>query len=266
MPERQIPNSVIAEVSDALGSHYFNHTTLNTLFQRCGAPGDVPQGNCVNKCAQWLRRANEDPNVDAYSLLGGVLEEFMEVETHDPHLIERRQRVQRALAKHGLSYHTGGQILGASTGTPTRSLQQIIREHDLGGLETEFQRALSAVAADPPTAITAACAIIESLCKVYIKDNNLEMPTDQSIRPLWRVVQRHLGLQPGTVANQDLTRILGGIASVIDGIGALRTHTGSAHGHGRDSFQVEARHARLAIHSAHTLATFIIETWNEHRT
>jgi hypothetical protein len=58
-----------------------------------------------------------------------------------------------------------------------------------------------------------------------------------------------------------LVKILGGVASVVDGIGALRTHTGSAHGRGRHAYRVEPRHARLAIHAAHTLTTFLIETW-----
>ena len=92
------------------------------------------------------------------------------------------------------------------------------------------------------------------------------MPSDQSIKPLFREVQRHLGLNPGSVENQDINRMLGGLASVVDGIGSLRTHAGSAHGRGRDSFRLTGKHARLAIHSAHTLAIFILETWDENRT
>lgn len=59
--------------------------------------------------------------------------------------------------------------------------------------------------------------------------------------------------------------ILGGLGAVVDGIGALRTHAGSAHGRGRRAYRVEARHARLAVHAAHTLVVFGIETWAARR-
>jgi hypothetical protein len=87
------------------------------------------------------------------------------------------------------------------------------------------------------------------------------MPDRQTIKPLFAVIQRHLGLDPKAMEDDDLVKILGGFASVVDGIGALRTHTGSAHGRGRHAYRVEPRHARLAIHAAHTLTTFLIETW-----
>jgi hypothetical protein len=176
-------------------------------------------------------------------------------------LLERRGRVERSLARYGLSYQKGGQILGGTTATPSRSLQMIIRERDLGGLDTEFRRALDAVEADPPAAVAAACAILEALFKIYIQDNELALPSDQSIKPLWKIVQGHLGLAPTSVVDQDMNRILGGLTSIVDGVGALRTHAGSAHGRGRHSYPLAGKHARLAVHSSHTVATFVLETW-----
>ena len=84
---------------------------------------------------------------------------------------------------------------------------------------------------------------------------------EEIIKDLWRVVSKNLGLAPAAIVDQDINRIISGMLSVVDGIGALRTHVGSAHGHGREMYPLEPRHARLAIHAAHTLATFIVETW-----
>jgi hypothetical protein len=78
-------------------------------------------------------------------------------------------------------------------------------------------------------------------------------------------VQKALGLDPAEVADDDLKRILSGLASIVDGIGAFRTHVGSAHGRGRKAYRPAARHAKLAIHSAHSLVTFILETWDERK-
>jgi hypothetical protein len=148
----------------------------------------------------------------------------------------------------------------------TSSLEAIIRERDLDALQTEFDRALESVESNPPSAITAACAIVESVCKVYIADEGLTLPSEQTVKPLWREVQSHLGLAPGTVIDSDLKRIAGSLATLVDGIGSLRTHAGSAHGRGRDSIQISSAHARLAVHSAHSLVHFVLEIWPRHLT
>lgn len=57
-----------------------------------------------------------------------------------------------------------------------------------------------------------------------------------------------------------MRQILGGLASIVNGVGDLRTHAGSAHGHGNQGYQLEARHARLAVHAAHTVVGFVLET------
>lgn len=268
MPRITTPNPVIAEVSEALSNHH-THTELNILFQRSEAPGDPPVGNKADKCVSWLRRTNEDESTDPMVVLGGVLEEFMEIEPSDfnrDFLESRRDRINRSLAKYGLSYQQGGRILGATTATPTRTLEMMIRQRDLPGIEAEFSRALNTVGTDPPTAVTAACAILEALFKTYIQDNSLEMPSDQTIKPLWRVVRDHLGLQPRAGVEQDLVTILAGLTSVVEGVGALRTHAGSAHGRGRGAYALSSKHARLANHSAHTVATFVLESWDERST
>src|SRR5262249_26552128 len=91
-------------------------------------------------------------------------------------------------------------------------------------------RALANVETDPPTAITAACAILESTFKVIIADKALTMPADQSILHLWRPVQEHLQMQPGKASDPHVRQVLQGVASAVHGIAVMRRHTGSAHG------------------------------------
>jgi len=51
--------------------------------------------------------------------------------------------------------------------------------------------------------------------------------------------------------------------TVVAGIGAYRTHADSAHAQGRKIYRLQPSHARLANHSAHTIAVLILETWDE---
>lgn len=267
----KIPNPVAIVIGSVLGGYYSSHRHLDALFIEKGAPGEPPEGNLVDKCTAWLKRANDDQGVNALSLLGGVLEELMEVDSprmffSDAELEKQRKRVSEILAKHGLTYRPGGMIVGGRTAIPTRSLQEALRSRDLSALDVEFQRALENLEKDPPVAVTAACAIVEALCKVYIEDEGLELPSDQTVKPLWKVVQKHLGLDPAQLGDDDLKRILGGLASVVDGLGAFRSHVGSAHGRGEKAYRPAGRHARLALHSSHSLVAFVLETWDARKT
>lgn len=211
MADPRIPNPVAVVVGQVLGAHYYSHRRLNNLFVEKGAPGDPPIGNCEDKCIEWLKRASAETTVDALSVLGGVLEELMEVnrpplEQGEAALEQSRQKVRDVLARFGLSYHTGGRILGTKAGVATRSLESILRARDLQALDVEFERALSTIELDPGAAVTAACATVESLCRVYIEDEELVMPSDQSVKPLWKSVQSNLGLDPSQIADDDLNR------------------------------------------------------------
>lgn len=262
-----IPIPVLTTIGEVVGRHYFNHGRIESLFYECGAKGEPPQGSCVNKSVSWLKQSNDDPSVDVFALVGGVLQEFMELDAEfspDPeHWKKQRERVQKILQQYGLFYQQGGRLIGANVASPTRSLESILRGRDLDSVKLEFERALGSVETDPPAALTAACAILESLFKVYIQDEKLPLPSKETVKPLWAIVQVSLGLNPAIVEDEDLKKILSGLSSIIDGIGSLRTHVGSAHGRGRSRYAIQSRHARLAIHSAHTLCMFLIETWDE---
>lgn len=273
---KAIPVAVAAAVNDLLTG---SHRDLDHLFRMAGAPGEPPDLSHASKWKTWLLRANDDPTVDAHIVLGRIIEEFMEVDPPAHRTLEEelggpsalvkrqteRERLRELLARYGLSYSQGGKIRGGGIAVPMRSLESVLRERDLPALDVEFERALQNVDKDPPAAVTSACAIVEAMCKVYIEDEGLELPNDQAIKPLWKVVQKGLGLDPTQIADDDLKRILSGLASIIDGIGAFRTHVGSAHGRGRVAYRPASRHARLAVHSAHSLVGFVLETWDNRK-
>jgi len=91
------------------------------------------------------------------------------------------------------------------------------------------------------------------------------MPSKQDLQPVWSVVRKDLGFDPSRIEDRDLQEVLSGIIAVVNGIGALRTHASSAHGAGKKTYKLAPRHARLAIHSAHTVALFVIESWDKKR-
>lgn len=99
-----------------------SHATLDSLFISAGAPGSPPSGSHVSKWKDWLFQAGQDPNVDSLSVLGNVLEEFMDVAPRDDDARVNweadRHRVVEALAREGLQYYQGGRVLPNGTAPP----------------------------------------------------------------------------------------------------------------------------------------------------
>jgi len=264
----QIPKPLTAFLAGVIAQRN-THGEINRKFQMHGAPGDPPEANKIDKCLLWLDRAALDPSCDALALVGGLLYDIMEPEMWGAYVTvtdsdtKLKESIETQLARHGFAYVLGGTLTrGGMTASPTKTLQDVLRQGDFPGVDEEFKRAIDRVEADPASALTAACAILEALFKIIITDDGLAMPSKQTVGPLWAVVRGHLEFDPGTKDDDDIKKILQGLASVVDGIGALRTHAGSAHGRdGRRAYRVEPRHGRLAIHAAHTMTIFVIETW-----
>lgn len=267
-----IPAAVIAVCSEII-SRRETHATLDSLFMYAGAPGDPPEGSKHAKAQEWMRRVNKTESVEPLNVLGRLIEAYMEEAPKERSWWEKtpsaeepsdQERIQTVLGRSALQYFRGGSVAGA-LGVASKTLDELIKEFDAPAIELEFNRALENVDQNPREAISAASNILESICKVYIEERGLEMPSKQDLKPVWNVVRKDLGFDPGVVEDQDLKTILSGLLAIVDGIGALRTHASSAHGAGKTLYKLESRHARLAIHAAHTVALFILESWKRKR-
>ncbi|MBG1230902.1 abortive infection family protein [Aestuariivirga litoralis] len=133
-------------------------------------------------------------------------------------------------------------------------------------VENEIARALVNLTSDPEDAVTAACSLLEAVFRSILIELDLTLPPKKDIDGLWKAVQQPLQLSPGlsglpTVIEQDMRQVLGGLNTVVSGIGALRTHAGDAHGREKGYQRIEPAIARFAVNAAGTAALFIIETW-----
>ena len=214
----------------------------------------------MTKCQAWLARLHEEVE-DSLQVLGRVVEEFMDVDHPGwGDQQEGRRQIRDVLARSRMHYVQGGHISNLAGADATASVLDHLRERKLDSVEEEVHRSLQHAVTDPAAAVTAACAMVESMCKIYIGDHGLDLPARQDIGSLWKIVSKHVGFDPGSKEDNDVRRVLSGLVSVVTGIGALRTHAGSAHGRGRKRYRLQPRHARLAIHAAHTIVGFLLET------
>lgn len=164
---------------------------------------------------------------------------------------------------------SGGKAVLRAVGPNSQVLQSLANKTatlDFDTVNQEIERALKAANDDPADAVTAACAMLEAVCRSVLIELGEELPAKKDIDGLYRAVQGPLNLSPGRTGlhpdvEQPVRQVLGGLTTIAKGVGALRTNAGDAHGREKGRPAIDARIARLAIHTASSLALFLIETW-----
>ncbi|MDP5459570.1 hypothetical protein [Alishewanella sp. SMS8] len=109
----RLSKSLCAVVGEVLSG---SHNALEALFISSGAPGDPPPLAHHTKWKEWLFRAGTDPSTDSLAVLGGVLEEFMDLPPQQGSSEfdtwkERKARVESVLEENGLRYYRFGRVL-----------------------------------------------------------------------------------------------------------------------------------------------------------
>lgn len=276
MDNYSIPTYVISTVADTI-SESETHATLDSLFMYADAPGDPPDGSKPAKALEWLRRINKESGSKRLTILGRLIEKYMEEDVEEKPSFrvskeqiefkkERISKIKNALERAGLSYFSGG-VISKGEGLASKTLAELIKNRNIQAIDQEFDRAIRNIQISPREAVSAACNILESLFKVYIAEHShLQMPAKQDLQSVWKIVKADLGLDASKLEERDLQEIISGIMATVNGIGALRTHASAAHGEGKKLYKLKPRHAKLAIHAAHTIAAFVLETWDERTT
>jgi len=150
-------------------------------------------------------------------------------------------------------------------------LHELKQRENLYSVHSDLERALNQADSDSASAVTSAssmiasmiASMIESMCKVYLEERRIQLPTKQTIKPLWEKVSNSLDLDPSSKEDSDIRQVLSGLIAVVSSVGALRTHIGSAHGRGKNIYKLQPRHAWLVINASSTIVTFFLATDNE---
>lgn len=254
--------------SRSLGMAISTHANLDDFFGECGI--EVVDAASINKkiraTIEWLNSTPAEHN-SLKRLLEQIADpRYYGPEAHGPAL----ELLNGVLRADGFELRrVGGVHRLIATGSNAGAVEALITRVnllDLVSVRADFDRAIEQIEHDPADAVTAACSIVESVCKCILDEMQQPYPAKEDIKGLVKEVSRHLNLSPDRADlpaewEPDIRQILGGLVSVVGGVGALRTHAGDAHGKGKKCIPVDARIARLAIHAASTVSLFFIETW-----
>jgi Abortive infection C-terminus len=124
----------------------------------------------------------------------------------------------------------------------------------------EWIKASERVISDPASAITSARSLLESVCKHILDDLSIPYDNGWDLQRLYRSASRELTLSPDQQAEDVFRQVMGGCATVANGLAGMRNQFSDAHGRGQGQAEAVVRHARLAVNAACTVAMFLIET------
>ena len=269
----KIPAATIGLLSQIL-PEYYTHDGLNGLFLTASAPENIPDGSKSSKVTTWLRAINNECD-DPLEVLGNLLADFMDKESYYPNRFDQKtedelsqklkdaqDKVLQTLSKDGLSYSRGGHITKGGS-TPTLSLKENVKKRGLAAVEIEIKRALSNVENDPVAAIHNAGSVLEASLKAYLTHNSISYKEEaDTLSDLWKKAVEHIGIHPKELDDKDLKKIASGLFNIVDGTMHLRNKKSAAHGKSEEQLRqntIRPRHARLAIHAAHTVSTYVLE-------
>jgi hypothetical protein len=147
---------------------------------------------------------------------------------------------------------------------PARALGDYLKVSGTTVCREDFGRAIESIASEPAYAVGLASTTMESICKAILEGMDVRFPADESLQSLTKEVSKHLALSPDGHADEDIKRVLGGLANVGSGLAALRTKYSTFHGKGKRQYRLGERHARLAVNALAAAGQFLLETYAEH--
>jgi hypothetical protein len=195
----------------------------------------------------------------------------------DPHVlpVERGYaepaftRLCKCLDKDGFAFQDG-RIVRTAGATHLAEIAAAAAHLNVPELQLQLDRLRNAVDDDPGLAIGTAKELIETVCKTILTECGVAYNDSDEVPKLVKETRKQLELLPEQVpaaakGADTIRTLLSNLAAVASGLAELRNLYGTGHGRGGRGKGLSARHARLAVGAASTLAMFLMETHAERK-
>lgn len=151
-------------------------------------------------------------------------------------------------------------------GTPhLGSLKKHAQALDANHLAEQIRRLEASVESDPSLAIGTAKELIETCCKTILAERGVIISSSADVPTLTKATLKELDLVPEGIHESArgadvIKRLLSNLGTIGNGLAELRGLYGTGHGKLGNASGLGARHAKLAVGAASTLAMFLFET------
>jgi len=148
-----------------------------------------------------------------------------------------------------------------STAPITEEPHEVLTRLNWENVQSAWRKALERKTSDPEGAITAARTLLEATCKHILDEAGVAYDPKADLPKLYAHVGDRLKLSPSQHVEKVFKQVLGGCTAVVEGLGAIRSKLGDAHGQGKKPIKPAPRHAELVVNLAGSMATFLAATW-----
>jgi hypothetical protein len=149
--------------------------------------------------------------------------------------------------------------------TPLKEQAKVLNAKHLA---EQIQRMESSIESDPSLAIGTAKELIETCCKTILAERGKALAGTPDVPTLTKATLKELKLVPEGIPDEArgadvIKRLLSNLGTIGNALAELRGLYGTGHGKHGTVTGLHARHAKLAVGAAATLATFLFETHKE---
>ena len=135
---------------------------------------------------------------------------------------------------------------------------------DAEGVQAVWTKALDRRATAPEGAITVLGTLLETVCERILNELGTPAGDKDGLPKIYSSTAKALRLAPDQHVEEPIKATLGGAMNLVDGIGTLRNRFSDAHEPGgKMPVRPSERHSKIAVNTAGTLATFLVETYLE---
>lgn len=166
--------------------------------------------------------------------------------------------------------YADGAVRPAATAARLEHAKAIAGIFDSGHLREQIARIERSVDTDPALAIGTAKEMVETVAKTILRERGVEFGASDNLPQLAKKAFKAMRQLPedipeGAKGADVIRRMLQQLAAAPQALAELRGLFGTGHGQDGRARGLRARHARLAVGTAATLATYLLETHIENR-
>ena len=212
----------------------------------------------------WSKWSDVRKVLTVYENLLSQLEELDSAFQRNGYAQTTFKSLKKWIEKDGFHY-SGGKLTPVLKHQGLQEISEAATTFDAPELHRQIQRLQNAVEEDPALAIGTAKELVETTCKTILDARGIQYSEDDDLTKLVKQARKALGLIPENIPHaakgaESIRRLLSNLGGIAQGMCELRNLYGTGHGKAGKTKGLSPRHARLAVGTAVTLATFLFET------
>jgi len=149
-------------------------------------------------------------------------------------------------------------LLAAESADIEAQMEVVLGDQKSDVLTQNWSAVQDATHLDTADALTRSSRTLEAVCTFILNARGIALPADKSMAPLLKACMNALEWPEAKDAENDVNQLRGGVQSICNAVGSLRTHFGTAHGASSHLPPLDPQFAILAKNACATMAIFLL--------